>query len=76
MLSLLAPLAAPALTLATTPGADVLARRGGGRGIASAVYWVWRGIQTGNPVAIGLAVLGVAGVGFWIYSAVTGEGDA
>lgn len=57
------------LLLATAP--ETLARRGGGGGIVRAIYWVWRGIQTGSPIAIGIAGLTVAGVGFWIYSAVT-----
>ena len=73
MTALLAPIALPVMTLATqaqillTP--DTLARRGGGgAGLVRLVLWGWRGLTTGNPIAIGMAALGACGVGFWLYS--------
>ena len=43
-----------------------LARRGGG--IARGAVWLYRGISTGNPAAIGVGAVLVGGGGLYVWS--------
>ena len=45
----------------------VLARRSG-RGIGRLIGWIVYGVSRGEPAAIGVAAVAVAGIGFWAYS--------
>ena len=46
----------------------VLARRGGGALVRGGA-WLFRGIQTGNPAAIGIGALCAGGGAWWLYNA-------
>lgn len=51
--------------------AEVLARRGGGLG--TFIRWIVTGVASGQPVPLAFAGVGGLGVGWLIYSKVTGE---
>ena len=59
-------LSASLLTFASTIDLT-LARRGGG-GLARGAVWLYHGVTTGNPAALGVGGLLVGGGGLYIWS--------